>query len=239
MICDFGCNNAAVIKFKSGKLCCSEHTSSCPGMRQKNNSTLSADISGINWSLLQEDYNTGLSQGDLIARYNITAATIQKAVKQSLLVMRSRSAAVVNSKKQGKGQLSEESRTKLAVEARIRILERYEAGWMPKAGRCKKYKYTSLSAGEVYLDGTWELAVAKWLDEKEYSWKRNTRRFQYTNLKGSISHYVPDFWVDNLHSYIEIKGYETELDRCKWSQFTEPLIVWKKKELTEMNILTN
>jgi hypothetical protein len=89
----------------------------------------------------------------------------------------------------------------------------------------------------VYLDGTWELSVAKWLDEKEYDWKRNTKRFQYTNLKGTISHYTPDFWVEELNSYVEVKGYETELDRCKWSQFKDPLVVWKRKELTEMKII--
>jgi hypothetical protein len=123
------------------------------------------------------------------------------------------------------------------LKQRDRIIARYEAGWMPKAGRCKKYKYVSPIAGEVYLDGTWELAVAEWLDKKQYNWKRNTKRFQYTNLKGTISHYVPDFWVEELNSYVEVKGYETELDRCKWSQFKDPLVVWKRKELTEMKLL--
>jgi hypothetical protein len=52
-----------------------------------------------------------------------------------------------------------------------------------------------------------------------------------------MSFYVPDFWIEELQSYVEVKGYETELDRCKWSQFTENLIVWKRKELTEMQIL--
>jgi hypothetical protein len=81
----------------------------------------------------------------------------------------------------------------------------------------------------VLLDGTWEVAVANWLDENLYTWKRNTNRFSYLNLKGNVSHYTPDFWVTEFNSYLEIKGYETSLDRCKWSQFSEPLIVWKKK----------
>ena len=29
----------------------------------------------------------------------------------------------------------------------------------------------------------------------------------------------------------------TELDRCKWSQFTEKLTVWKKKDLKDLSIL--
>ena len=74
--------------------------------------------------------------------------------------------------------------------------------------------------------------------QKEYNWKRNTKRFQYINLKGTISHYVPDFWVNELNSYIEVKGYETELDRCKWSQFKDPLVVWKRTNGDEVNIVT-
>ena len=54
---------------------------------------------------------------------------------------------------------------------------------------------------------------------------------QYLNLKNQISCYTPDFWVEELNGYLEIKGYETELDRCKWKQFSETLTVWKKKEL--------
>jgi hypothetical protein len=133
--------------------------------------------------------------------------------------------------------MSNEQKEAHAASARTRIIARYEAGWLPKAGRCKKYRYFSPIAGEVLLDGTWELAVAKWLDTNEYNWKRNTKRFQYINLKGEISFYTPDFWVDEFNSYLEIKGYETALDRCKWSQFTAPLIIWKKKELFEHNIL--
>ena len=38
----------------------------------------------------------------------------------------------------------------------------------------------------------------------------------------------PDFYVKELDGYLEVKGYETELDRCKWAQFNEGLTVWKK-----------
>lgn len=41
--------------------------------------------------------------------------------------------------------------------------------------------------------------------------------------------------VDGTPYYIEVKGYETELDWAKWSQFNEKLIVIKKKELGELD----
>jgi hypothetical protein len=48
---------------------------------------------------------------------------------------------------------------------------------------------------------------------------------------------TPDFYVADFNAYLEIKGHETELDRCKWSQFQHNLIVWKKKELVEHGLL--
>jgi hypothetical protein len=187
-----------------------------------------------NWQELQSAYDSGLSQRKLTEKYGVSARTLFTAVKNGDLICRNKSdASNLHNLTKEPVKHSEEFK----VKQRNRIIARYEAGWMPKAGRCKKYKYVSPIAGEVYLDGTWELAVAKWLDEKEYNWKRNTKRFQYTNLKGTISHYVPDFWVEELNSYVEVKGYETELDRCKWSQFKDPLVVWKRKELTEMKLI--
>ena len=234
MQCDFGCGNTAIKTFKSGRSCCSMSTSKCPAMKER----LSQSRRGhYNWDLIQEYYNAGYSQRDIGKKFNVSAGTIHNAVKDKKLICRDQKSAVSLARRQGKGKMSATALKESATRARHSIIKRYEAGWMPKAGRCKKYKYISPIAGEVYLDGTWELAVARWLDEKGYSWKRNTKRFQYTNLKGTISHYVPDFWIKELNSYVEVKGYETELDRCKWAQFKDPLVVWKRKELTEMKLI--
>ena len=53
-----------------------------------------------------------------------------------------------------------------------------------------------------------------------------------------LSHYTPDFWLEEHNVYLEVKGYETDLDRCKWSQFTAPLIVWKKAEINKIRLDT-
>lgn len=186
-----------------------------------------------NWVDIQKDYDSGFSQRDITKKYGVSSRLISIAVKNGDFKSRSRSdAAKLDAVKNPKNHSEE-----FKIKQRNRIISRYEAGWMPKAGRCKKYKYISHIAGEVYLDGTWELAVANWLDKKEYNWKRNTTRFQYTNLKGTISYYVPDFWVEELNGYLEVKGYETNLDRCKWSQFPKPLTVWKKSDLKAMKLI--
>lgn len=112
----------------------------------------------------------------------------------------------------------------------------YASGFAATAGRCPKLKHTSPVAGEISVDGTWELAVARWLDSQGLTWRRNTKRFEYTKPNGANSTYCPDFYVEDWKSYIEVKGYETELDRCKWSQFPGELLVWKLGELKDRGI---
>lgn len=114
---------------------------------------------------------------------------------------------------------------------------RHAKGWDNKCGRAPKFKYHSDIAGDVTLDGSWELAVAKYLDKNKIIWKRNTDRFEYINLQGNKSFYKPDFYLINEDTYIEIKGYETDLDKCKWKQFPKKLKIWKKKDLLELSIL--
>lgn len=132
---------------------------------------------------------------------------------------------------------TEEKEIERREKIRTKILKRYEDGWQPKAGRCKKIKYESQIAGIITVDGSWELKVVQYLDSLGVTWRRNKTRFKYLNLENKISHYTPDFYVEEWNAYIEIKGYETDLDRCKWKQFEEKLIVWKKKELKDLKII--
>ena len=117
------------------------------------------------------------------------------------------------------------------------MLERYSNGWESTAGRCKKITYISNIAGEIKVDGNWELQVAKYLDSLNVLWIRNKKRFKYFNtIKQKISTYCPDFYVYDWKSYIEVKGYKTELDDIKWKQFTEKLEIWDKKKLVDLGL---
>lgn len=117
-------------------------------------------------------------------------------------------------------------------------LKRHADGWDNKAGRCPKYKYSSPIAGEITVDGSWELATARYFDNMGYNWKRNKKRFSYIRPDGLKGFYTPDFYVEELSSYIEVKGYETDLDKAKWRQFKEPLQVWRQADLELLDILT-
>lgn len=113
--------------------------------------------------------------------------------------------------------------------------ELYANGWECVAGRCPKYDYESPIAGKIKVDGSWELAFCEFADRIQLDWKRNKKRFPYTKPDGTKSTYQPDFYVNELKSYIEVKGYETDLDKAKWEQFPEKLIVLRKKEIGELD----
>lgn len=113
--------------------------------------------------------------------------------------------------------------------------ELYASGWECKAGRCPKYDYSSPIAGEIKVDGSWELIFCKYADAAGLTWRRNKTRFTYIKPDGKSSTYQPDFYVDDWKSYVEVKGYETELDKAKWSQFVEQLRILRKKEISELD----
>jgi hypothetical protein len=111
---------------------------------------------------------------------------------------------------------------------------RYASGWEPTCGRSKKYEYESPIAGKIKVDGTWELKAAKHLDRINVVWERNRKRFDYVKPDGTNSTYQPDFYVKDWDTFVEVKGYKTELDESKWKQFPHKLEVWYKGKINTL-----
>lgn len=174
----------------------------------------------IDWKIVQEKYDAGGTWETL----GYTTACLSWAVKNKKLITRTQSEANKLAWKSGKYDVSvyrtEEFRKKQAKRGGIK----------PNAGRCKCIKHISPIAGEVYLNGTWEYKYALWLDANNINWKRNTKGFSYV-FDGKQKKYYPDFYLIDENKYVEVKGYETEKDKEKWSQFPEKLMVLKKIEL--------
>lgn len=120
-----------------------------------------------------------------------------------------------------------------AARAKIALAKRklYDSGWQPICGRTKKYEYISKIAGSIKVDGNWELLVCKYLDSLNVTWSRNLKRFPYIAPNGKYSTYQPDFYIADWDTYLEVKGYQTEKDNCKWSQFPHKIIVWKRDKI--------
>ena len=121
-------------------------------------------------------------------------------------------------------KVSHENKKLQSERARFNIQRRYENGWDPKAGRAPKYKYRDFT-----VDGSWELTFCEWADKSNISFSRNKQRFDYIDEAGIHRKYKPDFLIDDV--YVEVKGYETERDRCKWKSFQHNLIVLKRPEI--------
>lgn len=87
--------------------------------------------------------------------------------------------------------------------------------------KCKK-KY-SISKAKYFeyknmkLRSSWELAFAQYLDSNNYSWRYEPEAFET-----SYGFYTPDFWVDELNCYFEVKGYfRDEIAKGKFEEFSK------------------
>jgi len=103
--------------------------------------------------------------------------------------------------------------SKAATSQKLSIaLKGKSGGYREKGGRGKGCYYK-----EVWLDSTWEFALAQKLDELSVQWERDTgkHRFDYIDANGKVRNYYPDFFIPSLDLYIEVKGYWTSETRHK------------------------
>ena len=216
MLCDY-CNiNTANFIFKNGKSCCESNYYKCPEFKKKFSEKMK--------TFLKKQYADGKRSSHFKIYNNGSVWKNRKHSQETKDKI---------SKKSRERKTSDETRNKHSVEMK----ERYARGWTATAGRCKKIKYISNIAGSVNLDGSWELATAKFFDKEKINWKRNTIRFKYFDKNKKERTYCPDFYLSDLNIYIEVKGHITDLDKIKWKQFTEKLEVWDYYILIKKGIL--
>ena len=91
-------------------------------------------------------------------------------------------------------------------------------------GRSKKTWYN----GQL-MHSSWELDVAKWFDANKITWTKKVQGFKYI-WNEEIKTYFPDFYLEQIDLYVEVKGYETDRDKAKWKSVPN-LLVLKEKEI--------
>lgn len=99
-------------------------------------------------------------------------------------------------------------------------------------GRVKQVEYNG-----VMLKGTWEVKTAMWLDGIGEQWQAEVNPQKYI-WNRSEHLYFPDFYLPDKDIYIEVKGYKTDRDEAKWSQFTKKLVIIDKRTVHILNDLT-
>jgi hypothetical protein len=223
------CGGDANFKFKNGNWCCADNINKCPEKRRRDSLAKKGKVP--NWKnghphgkLGKPSWNSGKKYAELLGE------TEADKLKAKL----SKSISDIIKKKGSYGQAAtpeaESIRRKKISDS---IKKRYENGWMPKAGRCKKIHYNSPYAGDVLLDGSWELECAKFLDEKNIKWNRNKNRFSY-KFENKDRFYTPDFFLIDYDIYLEVKGYITDKDLAKWKHFPHKIIIAQLKEIRAM-----
>lgn len=111
-------------------------------------------------------------------------------------------------------------------------------GYRKGGGRSKGSYYKN-----QYFDSPFEIEVAKFLDENNIKWKRNTKRI-YFIFENKKTYYIPDFLI-NDSLYLETKGYwygnkkEKTLEAVKQNKLNWILLMQKVEWEKNKNILLN
>lgn len=120
-----------------------------------------------------------------------------------------------------------EQQSKFMKKAVINHPESYSSNNV--CGRVKNINYNGIN-----LSGSWELLVAMWFDSIEIRWIRNCTGFEYFWPESNKTHiYYPDFYLPDYDYYVEVKGYERERDRCKWSVI-DNLLIFKESQINNI-----
>ena len=111
-------------------------------------------------------------------------------------------------------------------------------GYRERSGWTQWFKHNSPYAGEVFLNGTWELAFARYLDANAIPWVRNKQSFDY-EWEGKNHKYFPDFYLNQTDEFVEIKGYVVPKDAAKWEAVrkSHTLIVYRLDDLVALGVL--
>jgi hypothetical protein len=80
-------------------------------------------------------------------------------------------------------------------------------GYRTKSGTSK---FRGSYYNEIWMDSSWEVALATRLDELGIIWERDNKRyFNYIDIDGNPRKYYPDFYLPDHDLYLECKGYWT------------------------------
>jgi hypothetical protein len=119
------------------------------------------------------------------------------------------------------------------------ILEKHRYS-MKRAVENNPESYSSSNRGRtkqiiidgIKLQGQWEVDFYNWAKNQGLEPKRPAESFTY-EWNGTRS-YFPDFYIESLDMYVEVKGYETDRDRAKWLTFPKKLRIIKEEEIKQI-----
>lgn len=132
------------------------------------------------------------------------------------------------SKKQTGKKHSQKTKDKISKSIRKAVINHPDSYSSSNVnGRVKKVEYNN----QIY-DSSWEVIFVKYLEGTNYTWCKNKQGFEYIwNDKTHI--YYPDFYINDLNIYVEVKGYKRDRDIYKWKS-VDNLIIISKNEINDI-----
>jgi len=99
-----------------------------------------------------------------------------------------------------------------------------------------RVKYTTPNQGEVCMRSGWEAKTADYLTSKGLDWY-----YEYKWLEVGDMHYLPDFFIPELDTYIEVKGRKKKEDIEKFAQAKKyyNVSLWDAEVLLKLGIIKN
>jgi hypothetical protein len=86
----------------------------------------------------------------------------------------------------------------------------------PNCGGELGYKHYDYNG--VKMDSSWEVDIAKWMDNENIKWERSRKKYMlwWTDDNGNKRRYYPDFYLPEYDVYLDPKNkYKIENDRIK------------------------
>jgi len=111
-----------------------------------------------------------------------------------------------------------------------------------KSGYTKYYKFQH-DGREYIVQGSYELAFIKWLTLNNMKFRCHEDRIKYIDSNGIERIYLPDFYVEEWNSYVDVKSsywYDIQKDKFKQIISSNPnlnLKIMLESDLTQLNIL--
>lgn len=120
---------------------------------------------------------------------------------------------------------SDERRLKHSKAMKLAVEKYPESYTSSNRGRVKQIEFDGLK-----FHGNWEVLFYKWCNENNIQCERGKKHFYYTWME-SEHLYFPDFFLPEYNLWVEIKGYKTQKDICKWEQFPEKILILEKLDI--------
>ena len=190
-LCEYGCGLDAQYQLKNKRWCCSKSPNSCINIRKKNSATIKKlHAEGI--------CVVGFNDTSKWWTYKSTEEVQQIYNKISITLKQKFKTGETKPSFLGKHH-TEEVRSKIS-DARLKFLSQN------KDFGIKWKKIKNILGEEISVQGTWEYAVAEWLNTNNIIFKRLPLIFQ------KIRKYTPDFEFKVNGQSIKVSSVQTEVD---------------------------